>query len=46
MVKENGLEIDSVTVAPNDSPEELGLVEDLDRILILRDILGAEGCPK
>lgn len=46
MIKENGLEIDSVTVALNDSPEELRLVEDLDRVLILRDILGAEGCPK
>ena len=39
MVKENGLEIDSVTVALNDSPEELRLGEDLDRVLILRDIL-------
>ena len=46
MVKENGLEIDSVTVALNDSPEELRLAEDLDRVLILRDILGAEGCSK
>jgi len=46
MIKENGFKIDSVTVALNDSFEEFHLAEDVERILILRDILGQEGCPK
>ena len=46
MIEENGFEIDSVTVALNDSFEEVCLAEDIKRILILHDILGAGGYPK